>query len=229
MTRARWYARPEGDGVTLRQTPRPASWNKASDPAQIRLRKYLLGTAELLTPFLVSGPSALRLDVGLPTGRDLINTADLDNYALPLATHLRSQDLVSVWCTKRHAETSHVVIARAQEVAAPQPTITLRTTASAETRAYKEQVRAAAGHAAEIRPGGVHLQVAFVVGTQRNWLNLWKPTIDALDPLLGRTRPDQDWHPKDGRIVDLGLHVNVDPSVGHDVLVNIAAVPAPPT
>src|SRR3954471_14685164 len=102
MTAARWYARPEGDGLTLRKTPRLASWNKATDPDQVRLREYLEDTAELLTPAMVSGPWALLLDVGLPTRRDLVDTADLDNYAFPLATRLRNQDLASVWCTKRH-------------------------------------------------------------------------------------------------------------------------------
>ena len=225
MTAARWYAQAEAEGATLRKTPRLASWNKATDPEQIQLREYLVDTSELLAPFLVTGPWSLRLDIGLPIGRDLINMADLDNYALPLASHLGSKDLVSVWCTKRHAEISRVVAARAQEVPAPPKTFTVRTNASSQTTAYKEQVRAAvAAQAAEIRAGGVQLQLAFVVGPQRNWLNLWKPTIDALDPLLGRTRPDRDWHPKDGRIVDLGLHVNVDSSLGHDVLVKIAAV-----
>lgn len=77
------------------------------------------------------------------------------------------------------------------------------------------------GH--EIPGDGVQIQIALVVGPLRNWLGLWKPTIDALDPLLGRTRVDRDWHPKDGRITDLGLHVAVDPSLGHDVVVAVAA------
>ena len=49
---------------------------------------------------------------------------------------------------------------------------------------------------------------------------------NQFDPLLGRTRDDRDWHPQDGRITDLGLHMAVDPSLGHDVLVSIAAAPA---
>jgi hypothetical protein len=96
------------------------------------------------------------------------------------------------------------------------------------TKAYKEQVRGAVVDAHEIPAGGVRLQIAFVVGPHRNWLSLWKPTIDALDPLLGRTRADRDWHPRDGRITDLGLHVDVDPSLGHDVLVTIAGDQATP-
>jgi hypothetical protein len=207
---ARWYARPEGEGLTLRKAPRLASWNKATDPDQVRLREYLEDTTELLAPAMVSGPWTLRLDVGLPTGRDLIDMADLDNYAFPLATHIRSQHLVSVWCTKRHADTSSVLIAPAHEMPAPAVTYTVRTTASSQSKAYKEQVRSAVAGAAELPAGAVQLQLAFVVGPQRNWLSLWKPTIDALDP-------------KDGRIIDLGLHVAVDPSIGHNVVVTIAA------
>lgn len=227
MTAPRWYRRPEGDGVVLRKTPRLASWNKSTDPDQVRLREYLEDTAQLVAPHLTSGrPWALLLEVGLPTGRDLVDMADLDNYAFPLATRLRNEDLVAVWCTKRHADTSRVLIAPAGESAAPGATYTVRTTVSASTAAYKAQVRSAVVDAGAIPAGAVQLQLSFVVGPQRNWLTLWKPTIDALDPLLGRTREDRDWHPQDGRITDLGLHVVVDPSLGHDVLVSIAAAPA---
>ena len=227
MTVPKWYRRPDGDGLVLRKAPRLASWNKSSDPDQVRLRDYLEDTAQLLSPQLTAdGPWALLLEVGLPSARDLVDMADLDNYAFPLATRLRNEDLVAVWCTKRHAEISRVLAAPAHETTGPGTTYTVRTTASASTTAYKEQVRSAVVDAAEIPAGPVQLQLAFVVGPQRNWLTLWKPTIDALDPLLGRTREDRDWHPQDGRITDLGLHVTVDASLGHDVLLSIAAAPA---
>ena len=214
----------------LRKVPRLASWSKSTDPDQVRLREYLEDTAELLAPHLVAsnGRWALLLEVGLPPGRDLVDMADLDNYAFPLATRLRNEDLVAVWCTKRHADISRVLVAPAAETAGPRHPYTVRTTASASTAAYKEQVRSAVVAAAVIPTAAVQLQLSFVVGPQRNWLTLWKPTIDALDPLLGRTRDDRDWHPKDGRITDLGLHVAVDPSLGHDVLVSIAAAQAAP-
>ena len=77
----------------------------------------------------------------------------------------------------------------------------------------------------ELPAGPVRLELAFVIGPGRNWMNLWKPTIDALDPLLGRTRPDQAWHPLDGRITELGMHRTVDPAAHHDVTVAIAAEP----
>jgi len=54
-------------------------------------------------------------------------------------------------------------------------------------------------------------------------VNLWKQTIDSLDPLLGRTRPDRAWHALDGRITDLGMHSTVDPTLRYEVVVGIAA------
>ena len=110
MLPVRWYARPEGDSLKLRVAPRLASWNKANDPDQVRLRAYLEDTEALLAASRVDGPWALRLDVGLPIGRNLLNMADLDNYAYPLASHLQNPGLVSVWCTKQHSEQSFVRI-----------------------------------------------------------------------------------------------------------------------
>jgi hypothetical protein len=69
----------------------------------------------------------------------------------------------------------------------------------------------------------VRLELSFVVGPGRNWLNLWKQTIDSLDPLLGSTHPERAWHPRDGRITELGMHVRVVPDFGHQIVVGIAA------
>jgi hypothetical protein len=204
----RWYARPEGDSLQLRVAPRLASWNKADDPDQIRLRAYLDDTAALLAASRVDVPWALRLDVGLPAGRDLLDMADLDNYAYPLASHLNDPGLVSVWCTKQRNDQSFVRIEAARETPPPSTDVLLATTtASASTVDYKEQIHAAVASATELPAGPVRLELAFVVGPRRNWLNLWKQTVDSLDPLLGRTRPDRAWHPLDGRITELGMHM----------------------
>lgn len=74
-------------------------------------------------------------------------------------------------------------------------------------------------------PGPGALQVVFTVGPRRNWLNLWKRTIDALDPLLGRVDAHRPWHPQGGRITELGLNKVVDPELRHDVRLRIAARP----
>ena len=204
-----------------------ASWDKADHPDQVRLRAFLDDTEALLAASRVDGPWALRLAVGLPTGRDLLGMADLDNYAYPLASHLKDPSLVSVWCTKQHCEQSFVRIEAAREMRpSPREVLVARTTASASTLAYKEQIHAAVADATELPAGPVRLELAFVVGPGRNWLNLWKQTIDSLDPLLGRTRPDRAWHPLDGRITELGMHLTVDPAVRHDVMVGISAARA---
>jgi hypothetical protein len=98
-----------------------------------------------------------------------------------------------------------------------------KATASASSLAYKEQINAAVADAAELPAGAVRLELSFVVGPRRNWLNLFKQTIDSLDPILGRTLPDRAWHPHDGRITELGMHVTVDPAAGSEIVVGIAA------
>lgn len=222
----RWFARPDTDPLQLRVAPRLASWNKADHPDQIRLRAYLDDTEKLVTDSQVDGPCALRLDVGLPEERSLLDAGDLDNYAYPLASRLQDPNLVSVWCTKQHHDHSTVRIAAAREVPGPSSGVLLaRTAASASSVAYKEQIHAAVSDAAELPPGPVRLELSFVLGPSRNWLNLWKQTIDALDPLLGRTRPDRAWHPRDGRITELGMHCTVDPAAGNQVLVAVHASP----
>jgi hypothetical protein len=174
----RWYARPEGLSHQLRVAPRLASWNKAGHRDQIRLGEYLDDTEALLAHSRVDGPWALRLDVGLSTGRDLLDMADLDNYAYPLARRLKDpgtlkkHDMVSVWCTKQHSEQSFVRIEAARPKPAPSSDVMIaRTTASASTRAYKEQIHACVAGATELSAGPVRLELAFVVGPVRNWLN----------------------------------------------------------
>jgi hypothetical protein len=222
----RWYARPENAPLKLRITPRLASWNKANDPDQIRLGAYLDDTQALLAGSRINGPWAMRLDVGLPSARDLLDAADLDNYAYPLVKRIGNPDLVSVWCTKQHSEQSLVRAQAASEAPPPSTNVLVaQTTASASTVAFKEQIHAAVAHAAELPHGPVRLELAFVVGARRRWINLWKQTIDSLDPLLGRTHPDRPWHPRDGRITELGMHLTVDPAAGNGVVVGISASP----
>lgn len=187
----RWFARPENNALQLRVAPRLASWNKADHPDQVRLRAYLNDTEALLASSRVDGPWALRLDVGLPATRDLLDASDLDNFAYPLAYRLRDSGLVSVWCTKQHSEESFVRIESAREVFQPSAEVLVaKATASASTVAYKEQIRAAVAGAAKLPHGPLRLELSFVVGPGKNWLNLWKPTIDSLDPLLGRMSMD---------------------------------------
>ena len=77
--------------------------------------------------------------------------------------------------------------------------------------------------ATPIEGGAVALHVSFTIGPTRNWLNLWKPTIDSLEAILGRSTPDRPWHPQDGRITELTLHCQVDPSITNGVAITVRA------
>jgi hypothetical protein len=221
----RWYARPEGDKHQLRLAPELDKWTKADDAGQVRLRAFVDDTEALVARARVDGPWALRLDVGLPAGEDLLHQKDLDNYALRLAFRLQDDDMVSVWCTKRHSEHSFVRLETAWEVPPPMDVIIAEPTASYDRsdHLYHQQIQAAVATAAQLpadRP--VRLELAFVVGPAWNWLNLWKPTIDALVPLLGHSGSRRTWDPLDGRITELGMHRTVEKAARH-VMIGIVA------
>lgn len=219
----RWYARPENYALQLRHTPRPVCWEKSDHPDQKRLQAYLDDTQNLLSNSRVDGPWALRLDVGAAATRNLLReVADLDNYAHALADRMKDSSLVSVWCTKQHGGQSFVQIEAAREVSPPSSVLVVRTTASSESPEYKDQIKAAVAGVGMLPGGPVRLELSFVIGN-RGWLGLWKPTIDALDQILGRTYPDNPYHPLDGRITELGMHVSSGRILGYDVLIGITA------
>lgn len=97
----------------------------------------------------------------------------------------------------------------------------MRTTASSESSLFKQQIHDQLADVSPLSDGPIALQLAFVAGPGRSWLNLWKPTIDALERLLGQSSPRRPWHLRDGRIVELGLHCQVDPAIGHGVVIEI--------
>lgn len=226
-----FFVRPEGSSLTLRVPPRLASWNATGHKDQNELSAALDDAEDLLKPCLTGlvGPLSLRLDVGLSDQVKLLDQHDLDNYLFPLARRLtkdREFVLASVWATKSVGETSSVRCESSHIRVTPEEVgyrATIRTTASAQTKAYKQQINGHLASAEKLADGPVALELAFVVGSRRNWLNLWKPTIDALDRLLGRTRPEREWNPLDGRIIDLGMHCVIDPALGNDVAITVVA------
>jgi hypothetical protein len=140
------------------------------------------------------------------------------------------RSFVSVWGTKRHAEASYLHLEQAvpqTESHWPGPVFEVRTQPSGSSTAFKQQIDQQLVGALPLPDGPVGLHVGFRVGPGRNWANLWKPTIDSLDRLLGRTAPDRLWHPRDGRITELGLSNHVDATLGHDVVISISASPLP--
>lgn len=220
---------PGGPAVKLGLAPRLESWERYEDPAQVALREFVGHVRDLIEPALdsIEGPLAFRLDVGLAETLDPLWQRDLDNYLFPIARMLPHR-VVSVWATKQRGEGSCVRLEAAVPASGPPAgwrEITVPRSRCAEAE-WKRAVLQAVPDESELPPGPVALQLAFSTGPSRNWTALWKPTIDALAPLLGRTYPHREWNPQDGRIVRLGLHHRIDPALGDDASVTVYARPA---
>ena len=98
----------------------------------------------------------------------------------------------------------------------------VRTTASASTRAWKEQVQYACAMAlpGDPIPGAIGIDIEFRLNPARNWSAVWKPAIDSLGPLLGVPNSHRPFTPHDERIVRLGLHRCLDASLGWDIVLS---------
>lgn len=221
---------PVPANVPLPTAPRLESWDAAGSPSQSALTAYLRELEQLAAPLVAStdGDLAFALDVALPPGADLLDQRDLDNYFLPAVRHLTKtwgRPFVSVSGTKQHGSTSFFGIGPAQTAGSADPgdTHRARTTASSETAAFKQQIADALRAARPVPSGPVTLDIVFGVGPARSWINLWKPTIDALGALLGVSSPARPWHPRDGRVIRLSLHCLLDAALGNDVDLFIVA------
>jgi hypothetical protein len=216
-----FFARPRADRLPLDVAPEPAG----SDG----LDTFLDRAEAVLRPRIeqLAGPLVVALDVALPGDVPLLEGHDLVGYLLPLADRLRQstdRDFVSVWGTKSTGERSFLTVAVTEPLAESQAAMEFQiaTPAASETITFKKQVRDQLARALTLGEGPVALELAFEVGPGRDWLPLWKPTIDSLDPLLGPTVPGESWHPRAGRIVELGLHCRVEPDRGEHVYITVA-------
>ena len=144
---------------------------------------------------------------------------------VPELTASSGRQFVSVWATKRHAPTSSGSICQAPATSEPGGAYSFEvsTTATADSTAFKEQIRDQITAGRPLPADGVALQLAFVVGPRRVWPNLWKATIDSLGSLLGRDVGAGQWNVRDGRITGLGLHYAVSPDAGNRVVIAIRA------
>jgi len=170
------------------------------------------------------------LDVGLPSTTDFMNGHDLDNYLYPLARRLTKggRHIVSASGTKRIADHSYLTVGPA----IPSANVIsdrihqIVVSASSASPDFKRTIHLALADAELLPPGPVSLEVSYIVGPTRNWMNLWKPTIDSLAPLLGDTPGGRPWNPLDGRIVELSLHSAIDANAGNTVSIGIRSARA---
>jgi hypothetical protein len=227
------FASPVGKRIRLR-VPVLQSFDPSSSRDQHRMDRFLDDSEELMAPELAAlfGPTALRLDLGLPPSKSLLQQPSLDSYAFPLAERLKAvggQQFASVWCTKRHADFSTITVGPAVPDAPPVlgRTTTLTTRRSYAKVQFKEAIREAVAGLTPIPEGPVALHIAYVTGLPRTWANLWRPTIHGLGGLLGgSSNPLNPWDIDGERIVQLALHHRTEgPSLEHKVQITVTAEP----
>lgn len=219
------YDRPNRHVIPLSTPPRLESWDAASSPSQVALRGYVDELAELAEPKLraFSGPPALALRVGLPPDVALDSGGrDLDNYVFPVVRRLGADRFDAVWAEKAHGASSLAVDSMSPIQAPPVSEGWSFAGAvpgsSAQSKRWKEELSSQFPQV-DTGTGPIALHVAFRVSKARNWSALWKPAIDSLGGILGVENLSQPFHPRDDRIVVLGLHRMIDEAMGWKVAV----------
>jgi hypothetical protein len=94
-------------------------------------------------------------------------------------------------------------------------------------RVYLDEVERALRPAAGAPTGPLCLDMEVRLPTGRNWINLWKPSGDALGPILGVADPRRRFSPNDDRIVELDLHLTTVTGGSDDIDLGVWWRPTP--
>jgi hypothetical protein len=220
-------------GLTVRLvegiTPLLASWEKSTHPAQVRLRAYLGEIASALSPLPLDGPLFLHLDIDVQDPARLLRHYDLENYLTPLfgAKWLPASRFVLVSARKFVGGGSRIAYGVATPCIASEEQgwshFAINAGRGAMHHDWKERIRSglAASNPSPIPPGPARIRIAWRCAASRNWCVLWKPTGDAMGPVLGNANPERPYQLNDDRIIDLEFHRLVDESLNHDVVVEM--------
>jgi hypothetical protein len=205
--------------------PLKASWEKSTDPSQVRLRDYRQRVRESVISALSHDCLYLNLRVGLPHTINLLNGNDLENYLTPLfeCGCLPASQFRLVTAEKSSGDSSVLTVGVA-EVSDSNTEMSdycnfsiCPTTTPANDRLFKEELHsavAACGQSA-LPDGEVELHVAWRCALgRRSWFRLWKSTGDALGPILGAYKRKNQFDPRDDRITKLVFQFLPDESVG---------------
>lgn len=200
------------------------SWERKDSSSQVRLQKYLDSVALALEPLPERALLYIALDVSVKEPGQLLRHYDLENYLTPVARRLGHQRFTHAMARKTIAGVSEI---RSGYAATLDMDLTghgwnhfaCSAGSGPDTKRWKAALRdrlAAAG--AETMPDGpVAVHLAWRCSSARNWVALWKPTGDAMGPVLGEPDPRNPFNPADDRITELHFHVTRDDSLGHDV------------
>ena len=210
-------------------SPLLASWERSSHPAQVRLRAYLDKLICQLLPLSEDGPLFLRLDVDVQDAQRLLRHYDLENYLTPLfgSRYLPSARFALVAARKYVGGGSRIAWGKAVPATPIDEeswlSFSINAGRGASHKSWKERIRSAlaASEPDIIPPGPARVRLAWRCSSQRNWCTLWKPSGDAMGPVLDVANALRPYHLDDDRIVDLELHRIVENSLGHDVEVGM--------
>lgn len=214
--------------------PKLASWNANSDPAQIAVQRYCDDIEKELGSLLSNSDLSLCMEIDVKDQKHLLHQHDLDNYLYPVVKKLGANRFTLIRAIKRigggsflsigSTAFSHTSFPKEEWISFQHDTRGV----SKDKPKWKEDIRNALKEAIEsqkiypLKPGPVALQLTLRCSSATNWINLWKPAIDAMGPVLGEPDPQRPFHPNDDRIVSLTIHRNTDDSIRWSVHMNMA-------
>jgi hypothetical protein len=210
--------------------PLLASWDHKNHPSQIRLRSYLNDLRSKVGKLPTDRALFLELHVDVRDPQRLTKHYDVENYLTPVlgTTWFDHRQFPLVHGTKCvgggsrltlgevHIEPSEILGTSWQYLATnagKSPTL----------KSWKERLNEyVASSGVEVIPDGktIEFHMAWRCSTRRNWVWLWKPTGDALSPILGYSG-DNRFNPNDDRITSLTFHRFDDNSLGNDIYVGL--------
>ena len=221
-----WYLWANGDVLAIldKIDPRLESWERSDHPSQIRLRAYLDDISTSIGPLPPDGPLFLRLRVDVGQDDRLYHHYDLENYLTPVVRHLGYRRFAYVSARKCVGEGSRLIAGHCVPLnGAPDPDtwghFSCHAGKGTAEKRWKSNLRSRLADARPdpLPPGLVEVHLAWRSSSGRNWVALWKPTGDAMGPVLGEPDAGNPFNPSDDRIVELHLHRNLDDAMGHDV------------
>jgi hypothetical protein len=185
---------------------------------------YLTSLTSALSPLPdADAPLSLHFEVAVADRSHLSQHHDLENYLTPLFGRrwLDANRFVHVSATKGIGGTSRIRIGIAESANLSEDWTYLGCSPGAGTGTPAWKTRIHESLSRQVRSplpdGPVEMHLAWHCSSKRNWVSLWKPTGDAMSPVLGNITTGRAFSPRDDRIVSLQLHRTVDDRMGHDV------------
>jgi len=204
--------------------PLLASRNSKTDPAQIRLQRYLDDLQFAVGTLPSDQQLFLHMQIDVNKPERLLHHYDLENYLTPVVGRFGVGHFIFVSATKSVGRGSHLTIGYAVSLGHYSALegwsdFDYHAGSGATKKEWKEGIRNALLNTRPqlLPPGPAFVHLVWRCARQRNWATLWKPTGDAMGPVLGEPSARNPFNPSDDRIVSLGLHLNVDDAMGYDV------------